>query len=185
MRELPQIPKSYDSIYSTSERYQGHYSKCGYMDIWKKTIPMLPDVGSAKILDVGCGTGQFANFLFDNGVKNYVGYDFSTVAIDMAKKRCPQFQFVACDVTSAESYIHEYNTVVCIETLEHIEDDLGVVAKWKPGATVIASVPDMDDALHVRKFPTNESVVRRYGGLITFKEIVRIGCFSLFRGVRK
>ena len=35
------------------------------------------DYQSIKVLDIGCGTGFFTKFLYNSGVKNYVGIDIT------------------------------------------------------------------------------------------------------------
>jgi cyclopropane fatty-acyl-phospholipid synthase-like methyltransferase len=42
---------------------------------------------SCRVLDVGCGTGDLAALLFENGIENVDGFDISSVAIAQASKR--------------------------------------------------------------------------------------------------
>jgi 2-polyprenyl-3-methyl-5-hydroxy-6-metoxy-1,4-benzoquinol methylase len=112
-----------------------------------------------KILDLGCGPGQFARMLFDMGLKNYRGIDFSAEAIRLAKKTGGNF---VCDDILKCDY-GDYDIVVCLETLEHIPGDLAVIRRIKKGKKIIFSVPDYESPTHVRVFKELEEVRERYG----------------------
>ena len=67
------------------EKYKCKYDKTHYFPMWKKIIKeYLPK--DDKILALGCGTGQFAHYMWDEGFRNYYGVDFSPTAISVAKK---------------------------------------------------------------------------------------------------
>ncbi len=76
----------------------------------------------------------------------------------------------------AQSYEQPYDTIVCLEVLEHIERDLDVIANWKSGCECICSVPNFDYPTHVRWFRHEAEIVSRYGHLISIREIERIPC---------
>ncbi|MGE5328339.1 MAG: class I SAM-dependent methyltransferase [Deltaproteobacteria bacterium] len=48
-------------------------------------LAMLPDVKNKRILDLGCGFGDYSRFLYDMGAKEVVGIDSSEKMIEMAE----------------------------------------------------------------------------------------------------
>ena len=130
-----------------------------------------------QVLEVGCGTGAFAQCLMENSSIGYRGFDLSKVGVQKARSRtgCHDCFYVA-DARCLESYERPYDTIVCLEVLEHIERDLDVIAKWKLGCQCICSVPNFDYATHVRWFRDKGQIVSRYGGLISIRNVERISC---------
>jgi hypothetical protein len=89
--------------------------------------------------------------------------------------------FFISDARRGESHEQPYDTIVCLEVLEHIDRDLDVVANWDPGCDCICSVPNFDYSTHVRWFRHEADIVSRYGHLISIRKIERISC-PLIRG---
>src|SRR5690606_33353287 len=121
MKEKPS--PFYDEYYAKSESYHSHYLDSFYFPLWVQVEFMLPPFRHAKILDIGCGPGQFANFLEDRGYRNYEGIDFRQPAIGMARK-VSSFRFPVADALSPEVLDAPYDVVVSMEVLEHITRDL-------------------------------------------------------------
>lgn len=113
------------------------------------------------VLDIGCGTGDLADFYKGK----YLGYDVSNVAIDMARK-IPRknAEFIAADVTKENMGTGNcFNTIVMAEFLEHIENDEKVFENIDqlatPDARLIITVPNGDrvpDKNHLREFTVPE-----------------------------
>jgi 2-polyprenyl-3-methyl-5-hydroxy-6-metoxy-1,4-benzoquinol methylase len=126
-------------------------------------------------LEVGCGSGSFAHLLFDKTHLGYVGFDFSEKAVEKARLRTNRPDvFLLGDATHPESYQKGYDAVVCLEVLEHIEMDHQVIDNWRPGCPCVCSVPNFDDATHVRYFMSEDEIRNRYGGLIDIRRIKRV-----------
>lgn len=167
----------YDRIYSESKPYRHHYTQSQYYFLWSVIADRLErDIsGQARILDIGCGAGQFAELLYDRGFRDYRGVDFSPVAIRMARERVGAFHFSvgdARDPSCPEGF--RYNTVVCLEVLEHIAADLDVIRNIRAGTHCYLSVPSFPYMDHVRFFETTSAVEERYG---SFFGNVRITAF--------
>lgn len=152
--------KWYDIIYGGAYDYLKHYTESRYYFLWSVVSDRMR--GFYRVLDLGCGTGQFASLLFDRGFKDYTGIDFSPVAIKTARKCCPGFKFVIRDLRDSTEF-KDYECVVALEFLEHIENDLGVVSQIKPGAHFLGTVPSFRCESHVRAFSNADKVARRYG----------------------
>jgi SAM-dependent methyltransferase len=149
--------------------------------------------GLRRILEIGCGTGQLAACLLDQGIQEYVGLDIKPEFLALAKKNAPGARFVLGDARSSELYTQiNHEVVVCTEMLEHIGDDLVVVSKFLPGKRCICSVPNfLYRNAHIRCFPDPEAVCERYGRYFADWDVTVLRSprsdsdrFFLFEGVR-
>ena len=117
----------------------------------------LAGLCKGRVLDIGCGTGDLADFYKEG----YVGIDISSVGIEMAKQQTRlNSEFL---VLNAEESVFDpavcFDTIVMAEFLEHIKDDTKVfenIKRWaKVDARIIISVPNGDripDPDHKREF---------------------------------
>ena len=130
-----------------------------------------------KILEVGCGTGAFAQYVMETLPITYSGFDFANVAIQKARERTGRDDcFFIGDARNAQSYDRQYDVIVCLEVLEHIERDLDVIGHWRSGCECICSVPNFNYQTHVRWFQNEKEIASRYGHLISIRHIERIPC---------
>jgi SAM-dependent methyltransferase len=141
-----------------------------WFPIWKKAVA---DMGAVPaIIELGCGPGTMAEMLFDiNPKQRYVGYDFSTVNIQIARGReLPRnFHFSVRDVVKEPVTVNDPTgtVVVVIETLEHIKDDIRVLDRLPIGTKVFFSVPSHEADGHVRWFKSPGAVTERYRHLFS------------------
>jgi 2-polyprenyl-3-methyl-5-hydroxy-6-metoxy-1,4-benzoquinol methylase len=142
----------YNSIYSVSEKYLCHYSKSKYYKLWKE---LLKRMTATAVLDIGCGTGQLGEMLVDNGVE-YYGFDISSVAIGIAKSK--GLNVWVGDIYDDKNFQNNVDAYLCMEVLEHLDDDMFVL-KYKP---LYFSVPSFMCDGHVRCFKSNDDVFNRY-----------------------
>ena len=173
----------YDSVFDDggSEKvYFLKYYETPWYLVWKKIISKISEVGVTRVLDIGCGPGQFADCLV-NEIKSikYTGIDFSQSAISLAKNLNLSVDFIVADAVSYDYSQIDYDLVVTTEFLEHIHDDLGVLKKIKSGTIVLATLPNMDSEGHVRFLSKDvnrakKQVIRRYSKVC---EIVSIDFF--------
>ena len=182
-------PEYYDKIFRL-EKYNCHYSDSVYYhaNMWQKVISYIsyPDV----ILEIGCGTGQFAEMLLDKGKYGaYFGIDFSPVAVKKSIKRLGGgggFGIWDARIKIPIGWFDSYNTAICLQTLEHIDNDILVLENIKSGTKFIGSVPMGNDPAHVRVFKTPESITKRYGKLIDIEEIIEFDIKKfVFKGIIK
>lgn len=145
-----------------------------YYPVFMSVVRKALAVGACEVLEVGCGSGTLGRMLIESGI-GYRGFDLAVEGVKKAAERATGAKrlFVG-DATDPNSYSDPYDTIVCIEVLEHVEADREVVKRWRPGCGVIASVPNFDYETHVRKFVDESDVLDRYGDLIQIEEIVRI-----------
>jgi SAM-dependent methyltransferase len=144
------------------------------------------------VLEVGCGAGQLARFLFDQNIGKYTGFDFSQTAVDLARGRVPQGDFFVASALDTDLYRKDdVDVIVCTEVLEHIQQDLSVVAKFPAGKTCICTVPNFPFKSHVRHFVDAGEVRDRYGPFFRDLDVMTLrssessdNLFFLFEGVR-
>ena len=151
----------YNDLFAKQQYYNDHYSNIHYYVQWVQVEMILRPFRNRPILEIGCGTGQFAQMLHDLGYTRYSGFDFSDVAIDLARKRVP-LNFAVGDALDPTLYSGEYDAVVCLEVLEHLEKDHQVLENIKPGTFMVISVPNFDDRSHVRWFRSPYQIRKRF-----------------------
>jgi len=102
--------------------------------------------------------------LHDKGIQKYLGIDFSTERIKQARIVCPEFDFVVANVFETDLLSNrDYEGVVCLEFLEHVERDVQLLERLRPGILFWGSVPNFGAKQHVRHFHKSIEVVQRYG----------------------
>lgn len=143
----------YDRYVAATEGYDWPYYKSNYYALWAVIVDRVRRDGLHRVLEIGCGPGQLAAFLLDQGLKEYAGLDFSARSIDMAREAAPRGKFVVDDARSSSIYADvSYDAIICTEVLEHIEDDLQVIARFPEGARCLCTVPNFPYESHVRHF---------------------------------
>jgi 2-polyprenyl-3-methyl-5-hydroxy-6-metoxy-1,4-benzoquinol methylase len=157
----------YDEVFSNSPKYRQSGENSEYSAIWQEIVQYLCHQKTTRILDLGCGPGQFAEFIAASmPTAQYVGLDFSRVAISLAQKRCPNYLF---EVHALPIYhfdgLPSFDAVVCTEVLEHVENDREILAAVPAGTTIVATVPNFDSFGHIRLFRHADEVRERYGQL--------------------
>lgn len=158
-----QTSEYYDQKASASDGFCIHYSKTEYYPFWSVIADRIQCLNTKSVLEIGCGGGQFAALIRDKGITKYLGFDFSPSLIALAKKACPDFNFVIADALKTDLfYTYDYDTVVTTEFLEHIERDLEVIEKIRKGTHFYGSVPNFPWISHVRHFNTVQEVYDRY-----------------------
>ncbi|NIV18191.1 MAG: methyltransferase domain-containing protein, partial [Woeseiaceae bacterium] len=91
-----------------------HYTLSKYYPFWAVIADRAVRYGANSILDIGCGAGQFASLLYDKGLREYCGIDFSRKRIEHARLVCPDFTFVVKDALETKVYgTLLYDTVIC------------------------------------------------------------------------
>ena len=170
------MPDSYyDTAFQTNSRFHVPFYNSSYYGTWLVIVDRLRRYGCERVLDVGCGPGQFASLIDDSGFADYTGIDFSRAATDIARQRAPRFQFRTGDVRDPSVYAGlEFDAIVCTEVLEHIEDDLAVISCFPTGTRCLMTVPNFPWRSHVRHFETAESVTTRYGSFFDGMSVTRL-----------
>lgn len=153
----------YDQSFRAHDHWRRHYTESPYYPLWIVVADRLKRTGAASIIDIGCGSGQVACLLRDNGIPGYLGIDFSHERIQWATSICPEYRFTEADIFQTDLLqTHSYDTALCIEFLEHVERDLEVIETIRPGTHFYGSVPNFPSSGHVRHFLDPQAVTERY-----------------------
>lgn len=95
-----------------------------------------------QILDIGCGTGGFAEFLSNEN--QVICLDTSELAIEYCQKRGLKNLYL-CYLNEFPKQDWNIKSAVMLDVIEHIEDDSGVVKQvfdlLPKGGSLVATVP--------------------------------------------
>ena len=163
----------YDDRFRISDRYNCGIEDAPHYPLWCTVLELLRFWGPPEgvMIDLGCGPGQFATMVPSS--YRYVGCDFSSVALDMARSAAPGKVFAPWDA-AVDPVPAIGDVYVALEILEHIEDDIGVLSQIPSGSRVVISLPYRDSAGHVRHFASQEEVMDRYSGVLSVSEYASV-----------
>ena len=98
-----------------------------------------------SVLDVGCGTGDFAQ-LFDPARTRYLGIDISEQMIAESRRLFPAHQFKVADGDAIEAADESVDLVLSIGVLEYLPDPVNHLKELarvtKPGGSIVITVPN-------------------------------------------
>jgi SAM-dependent methyltransferase len=112
------------------------------------------DLHSARVLDIGSGTGFYVRLWQELGVEAVTGCDLTQAAVDRLARRYPDVPFHRIDIGAPGTDLPAaaFDAVSCMDVLFHITDDhayrtaLENVARLtRPGGTLLLS----ENFLHV------------------------------------
>lgn len=103
-------------------------------------IELLAPRKGEKVLDLGCGTGDLANTLYENGVE-IIGVDKSENMVEQAIRKYPHIEFLVQDATEL-NYHSEFNAVFSNATLHWVQPAIqalhGIYHSLKKGGRFVA-----------------------------------------------
>jgi SAM-dependent methyltransferase len=124
--------------------YEGYENRGAYLQKWNPSNPAnrvgrlqlkadlkqtlladLPEISTARILDAGCGTGQFLGLLAELGAQpaNMLGVDLLEKHIVTATRIYPLMRFVVADLRTLPFASRTFDLVVCSTLFSSILDD--------------------------------------------------------------
>ena len=116
----------YEEIYKHQTKARGllskedlvrHFNKASRL-YYQVLLPYLPQNLDEKVVDIGCGYGNFLYFLKQNSFKNYTGIDFDQNQINLAKSLDLNAEFG--DWTKLEKETPA-SAISALDFLEHLE----------------------------------------------------------------
>jgi SAM-dependent methyltransferase len=116
---------------------------------WKaRRADLLQHKGGGTLLDLGCSSGSFLQFMGRESWELY-GIEMSPDNAKTAQARCGPQVFVG-NIVDAPFPAEQFDVITCFDVLEHLYNPLQVmdkVAKWlKPGGIFYVQVPNLDAA---------------------------------------
>ncbi len=137
----------YNEIYRKGE--SSHYTKLLFAkgDYAHDRLEVLRTLSwkGKTVLDAGCGTGELAYLIAARGAKHVRGIDYSHEAIACARGAYTKnnLSFEQGEIMNTRG---RFDAVVCLGTLEHMDDPLGTLRCFKkilaPGGSMIVSCPN-------------------------------------------
>jgi 2-polyprenyl-3-methyl-5-hydroxy-6-metoxy-1,4-benzoquinol methylase len=90
-----------------------------------------------QILDVGCGLGGTADYLYSNGYGNVTGIDIDPELIDYAQSKYPYINFETLPAEKAASYfkkhtfhlVYFFSSMYCMENKKQVIDSIRPLIK--------------------------------------------------------
>lgn len=119
---------------------------------------LLPEDKNAKILDLGCGDGNFVYYLHNQGYKNAMGVDISLEQIEYGKKIGVSniYHYASMDFLKNEK--SNYSCVIVKDVFEHFTkqeayDMLELIyMSLKKGGTCLIQVPNAQGLFYTTYF---------------------------------
>ena len=162
-------------------KYLIHYSLTRWYPRFLATAERIKQ--NERILEIGCGTGQLANRLFDEGKRKYKGYDFSKQAIKVCKGLdLAPMQFEIGDAYNSDLYA-DYDVFLCCETLEHLQDK-AVLRNVEKGKKIVISLPDFPADNHLFHINKTEDLILRYEKEIKFSFVTKVDAWFVAEGIK-
>ena len=88
---------------------------------------------------------------------------------------CPEYAFVTGDVFGSDVVeTLDYDCILMMESLEHVERDIEILKRVRPGSLVLATVPNFPAPVHVRHFSSIADVQERYEDLFNKFDVVAV-----------
>ncbi len=151
------IRKFYDEYYTRAHESQAHSELCrlvygrdlcqhGMLDMGQldKLVEVADLQQNSLVLELGCGAGLIAEYIFDETRCQMVGMDISPAAIEQARLRTghgnKRLSFQTGDIERLGYPERHFDAVISIDTLYFIEDLENTIRRiarlLKPGGTM-------------------------------------------------
>ncbi len=135
----PNEQSDYPEIFEAYVNYQAQ--RVAQLQPWLKP--------TTRLLEIGCSTGHFL-YNVKPLVKEVIGIDYDPGAAEFAGRVC-QCTTYGCDFDDAGLSPASFDLVCAIQTVEHLEDPIGFVARLgkylKPDGIAYIEVPSLSDPL--------------------------------------
>ena len=138
--------KAFDDFW-TDNRCVAEYLVEARKDFYREVLNNCQMYLHGRVVDVGCGPGFVAQALSSSGlVREIYGFDFSAASIKRCREEVPGGHFFVGDVYRASCRNESFDVVICMETLEHLEEpDMAIRELFRlcrDGGHVIITVPN-------------------------------------------
>ncbi|MDI6807245.1 MAG: class I SAM-dependent methyltransferase [Candidatus Aenigmarchaeota archaeon] len=94
-----------------------------------------------KVLDVGCGDGNFAKLLIEHKNCKVVGCDIDPKSVKQARKK--GIKAVVCDIEKGKLPKGKFDYITCLDVLEHLKTPASFLQRIKDKTNfIIITVPN-------------------------------------------
>lgn len=125
------------------------------------------------LLDIGCGNGALANYLFPE-IKEYLGIDFSEYLVDIAKKnfeQLPKYKFLlsdGLDYVQNEKNPKRFNKALCYGAFSYLTEESS-----EKILRVICEKFVNIDKLYIGNLPDKERAKNFYYDNVDYKSLLK------------
>lgn len=111
--------------------------------------------GKGRVVDIGCGPGHVARYLYEHGVEAATGLDLSSNMIEQARKLHPMLTFYAADMRKLPFDDGELAAITAFYSIIHIPrtEVTDVLREWKralqPDGLVLLAFHVGDQVVHL------------------------------------
>ncbi|WP_342339079.1 MULTISPECIES: methyltransferase domain-containing protein [Haloferax] len=130
-------------------RFSESYLRRTRAGMWDDSRAALADLdlgGRARILDVGCGTGEFTRVLAEASEARVVGVDADTDLLSVASDRDSDIEAVAGDATRLPFAADSFDLVVCQALLVNLPDPTAALAEFARVSSDLVATVEPDNA---------------------------------------
>lgn len=109
-----------DGVYGDAKNFTSDNLRLRHMVKFIQTLDQKPE----RVLDIGCGTGSFANIIKNTYPDaDIYGLDVSKKALSIAEKKYPSIKFINVDAELKLPFKNNYfQLIISGENIEHIRD---------------------------------------------------------------
>lgn len=109
------LQSNQDDGWGDKDKY-GNFAKLITLTSYTKS-----SLEGSTVLDVGCGTGDFSEYLRERNISDYTGLDLVELSIQLAQMKYPSEKFIIGDFLTT-SFPSRFDYVFCSGTLAAILD---------------------------------------------------------------
>jgi len=131
------IPEEWDALYTTQGRFSRLADRFFRKALFQRrhlTLAHCGEIGGARVLDIGCGTGQYCLELARHGAAEVIGIDFAPSMVEYSRCRAQEAeldgicQFVRADFLSHE-FSGTFNIVIAVGLFDYVDAPALVLRK--------------------------------------------------------
>ncbi len=148
----PNTRRAYETLYRDPRLLQEYLAPLR-LEFFKEVADLCAPLRSARVMDLGCGTGHVLQALADAWQRSGVaplptlyGMDYTESAITRAKEVTPQGNFIIGSIYAVSCPNAFFDLILSTETFEHLDRPdqamAEVVRICQPGGHVVMTVPD-------------------------------------------
>lgn len=158
MHLMPDMPIALDAYEHLADAYSAHIDTKPHNAYCERpaTLSLLPEVRGLRVLDAGCGSGIYSEWLLEHGAE-VVALDASPKMVEHATRRTQGRATIrVADLGAPLDFLESgaFDLVVCPLVMEYIRDWRATFAEFhrvlRPGGVLVVSVthPAFDFAYH-------------------------------------
>lgn len=140
---------SYDEFWRSDETVAAYQEEARRV-FFEEVLSVCQKYVDGKVVDIGCGSGFFLQLLAKHAThRGIYGIDFSSSSIVRCRREIPEGKFLLSDIYRLGCRDGVFDTIICMETLEHVErpDDAlrEIMRVCRDGGHVIITIPNGPD----------------------------------------